>query len=356
MKILITAPSLDENENVSGISTVVRHIVERGKDEFVHFQAGRRDDAAGKFRWIKAQIFLAPRFFQKIKSEKIRLIHINTALNPLSIFRDYALVKTARLAKSRIVLHLHGGEFLAREFTSGWLKTLAEKMLRGANAVVVLSELERRIVERRWKNLNVKVLENAVALDEVLERKKEAAEENLKTILFLGRLHESKGLPEIVEACRVLRDENFRVRCFGAGEMRDFFTAEMSRILGENFYYGGVASGAEKWKQFAQSDIFLLPSRYGEGLPMAMLEAMAAGCVVVAADVASIRAVVRSGENGFLVEPYNAAQVAERLKFLLSDKADWKLLRENARRTIEEKFAIDDYMKKLERIYLEAAG
>ncbi|MBA3694609.1 MAG: glycosyltransferase, partial [Acidobacteria bacterium] len=143
---------------------------------------------------------------------------------------------------------------------------------------------------------------------------------------------------------------------FGAGALKDFFIAKMSQILGENFYYGGVISGAEKWKRLAESDIFLLPSRYGEGLPLAMLEAMAARCVVVVADVASVRAVIKDGENGLIVEPYNTAQVVEKLKFLLSGEADLEILRRNARATIEENFAITDYVKELEEIYAEMSS
>jgi len=198
------------------------------------------------------------------------------------------------------------------------------------------------------------VLENAVSLDAVKGGAREAAR---KTIIFLGRLHESKGLHEIIEACRILEAENFefQFRCFGAGALKDFFTKEMSEILGDKFFYGGVAGGEQKWDELAASDIFLLPSRYGEGLPMAMLEAMAAGCVVVAADVASVRAVITDGENGFLVEPYNTAQVVEKLKILLSGEADWEALRRNARATVEERFALGDYIKKLRKIYEETS-
>jgi glycosyltransferase involved in cell wall biosynthesis len=350
MKILITAPSLAENENVSGISTLVRQIIKYGNAEFYHFQAGRTDDGQGKAGWIFKQIFLAPRFYREIKQREVDLIHINTALNPLSIMRDFALVKTARIAGRKIVLHLHGGEFLAREFKNNWLRKIAEKMLRGADAVIVLSELEKQIIERRWRNLNARVLENAVALDEVVESKREAVG---KTIIFLGRLHESKGLHEIIEACRVLIDENFqfRFKCFGAGAMKDFFLREMTKVLGDKFYYGGVIAGAEKWKELGESDVFLLPSRYGEGLPIAMLEAMAARCIVVASDVASVRSVIKDGENGLLVEPYNAAQVASKLKILLSGEVNWEKLQGNARATVEEKFSIDDYVKKLGDIY-----
>ncbi|MGI8786731.1 MAG: glycosyltransferase family 4 protein [Pyrinomonadaceae bacterium] len=355
MKILITAPSLDENENVSGISTVVRQTVEHGSDEFFHFQAGRRDNEKIGANWIFRQAISIPRLLREIRRRKIDLVHVNTALNPLSIARDFAFVAAARIARRKILLHLHGGRFLTEEFTNRPLEKLTGKMLEMSDAVIVLSEIEKQIIENRQRNLTARVLENAVSLDAAQTRKNETTE---KSIVFLGRLHESKGLHEIIEACRILRNENyeFQFKCFGAGALKDFFISEMQKILGDRFYYGGVISGEDKWKRLAESDIFLLPSRYGEGLPMAMLEAMAAGCVVVVSDIASIRAVVEDGVNGLTVEPRNAPQVAEKLKFLLAGKAVWKNLRENARATIKEKFAIGDYVEKLEKIYREVLG
>lgn len=355
MKVLITAPSLDENVNVSGISTLVRQIIKRGQENFIHFEAGRRDGERINSNWILQQTLLTPRFLNLIRGEKPNLIHINTALVPMSIVRDAALAKAARIAKRPVLLHLHGGRFLMEPFEKKWLETICRQMFLSAQKIIVLSEHEKESLEKRWKNLNIEVLPNAVAVDEIplVERKKTAE----KTIVFLGRLHESKGLHEIIEACRILRNENytFNFRCFGAGALKEFFTSEMSKILGVKFFYGGVASGAEKWKELARSDIFLLPSRYGEGLPMAMLEAMAAGCVVVAADVASVRAVIKDGENGLMVEPYNHAQVVEKLKFLLSENADFESLRRNARATVEKNFAFSDYIEKLENIYADVA-
>jgi len=356
MKILITAPSLDENKNVSGISTLVREIIEHGNQKFYHFQAGRQDDDKIGIGWILQQIFLTPRFLWTIYREKIDLVHINTALVPLSIVRDAALTFTARLANRPVLLHPNGGRFLMEDFTSRLLAWTTEKMFRSAGKVLVLSEHEKTSIINRWQNLDVRILPNAIATDQVPNVERALTDE--KTIIFLGRLHESKGLHEIIEACRILKNENFnfQFRCFGAGALKDFFIAEMSQILGEKFYYGGVISGAEKWRRLAESDVFLLPSRYGEGLPLAMLEAMAAQCVVVVADVASVRAVIKNGENGLMVEPYNTAQVVEKLKFLLSGEADWEVLRQNARKTIEENFAITDYVKKLEKIYAELSS
>lgn len=356
MKVLVTAPSLDENKNVSGISTLVRQIIKGGAAEFYHFRAGKTDGEKTGADWFLQQILLVPRFLQTVRRERIDLVHLNTTLTPLAIARDFALATAARLARRPVLLHLHGGRFLMNEFESRALALMTEKMFRLASVVVVLSEHEKESLINRWRDLNVRILPNAVATAEIPNAERDSKDE--KTIVFLGRLHESKGLHEIIEACRVLKSEDFdfQFNCFGAGALEDFFVREMSRVLGDKFYFGGVAAGAEKWRRLAASDIFLLPSRYGEGLPMAMLEAMAAGCVVVASDVASVRAVIRDGENGFTVEPYSAAQVVEKLKILLSGEADWESLREKARATVVEKFAFDDYTVNLESIYAEISS
>ena len=319
MKVLITAPSLDERKNVSGISTLVREIIKTDENDFTHFVAGRRDGEKKGITWIAKQLSLPSRFRQTIKRDKPDVIHINTALVPLSILRDAALVSAAKRARVPTILHLHGGRFLVEDFSNKPLERIAVKMLKATDKIIVLSEIEKENLTRRFENLRIEVLPNAVSLENDLEVKKSGES---KTIIFLGRLHESKGLHEIIEACKILKKENldFNFRCFGAGTERDFFVGEMEKISGENFFYGGVIAGEEKRNELSKADIFLLPSRYGEGLPIAMLEAMAARCVPVVADVASVRAVIKNGENGFLVEPYNAAQTADVLKNLLSGK------------------------------------
>lgn len=351
LKILITAPSLDETRHVSGISTVVRQIIEHGKFSYEHFEAGRSDGERKSAGWIAKQFALPIEFFRAIKRGKIDVVHINTAFNSLSILRDFTLVKAAKLAKVSVVLHIHGGKFLAQEFESARLKNIAEKMLRASDEIIVLSELEKKIIEKRWQNLNVKALENAVEIVKTAE-----IEKVRNSILFLGRLTESKGLNEIIEAVRILKNEglNFTFRAFGAGESEDFFEIEMTTILADRFCFGGVIAGKAKLAELAKTDIFVLPSRYGEGLPMAMLEAMAAKCVVVVSEMASIGAVVKDGENGFLVEPQNVSQLTEKLRNILSSKSDFEILREKARQTIAEKFNLRDYIERLEQIYLQS--
>ncbi len=138
--------------------------------------------------------------------------------------------------------------------------------------------------------------------------------------------------------------------------MKDVFLDQMREALGDRFHYGGVVTSIEKWRHFAEADIFLLPSIYGEGLPMAILEAMAAGCVVVASEMASVASVIDDGVNGYLVEPRNTEQLITNLKSILEHRSEWKPVQEAAVATVREKFAISDYIKKLESIYKEVAA
>lgn len=355
MKIVITAPSLDENKNVSGISTIVRQIIEHSPHDFVHFKAGREDGEAAGAVWLLKQAALPVRFFATLIKKKADLAHINTALTDLSIWRDAALSRAAKLAGRPIVLALHGGKYLVNEFDSPRVAAVTEKMLRAAKIVVVYSELEKREVERRWKGLDIRVLPNAVP-----QRNGPPAVRNnpVPVIIFFGRLHESKGLDEIVKACTALRRDgfDFQFNCFGDGPMKDIFLPQMAEALGERFYYGGVLTGAEKYGELDKADIFLLPSIYGEGLPMAILEAMAAGCVVVASEMASVAAVIEDGVNGYLIEPRNTNQLISRLKIVLGSRSEWKPVRDAAVETVRRKFAIEDYVEKLEEIYTVAAS
>lgn len=355
MKIVITAPSLDEHRNVSGISTIVRQIIEYSGFQYAHFTAGREDGEKAGTIWLLKQAALPIQSFALILREKANLVHINTALTDLSIWRDAALTRAAKLTGRPIVLAIHGGKFLMNDFESPRLERVTENMLRSAKAVVVYSELEKQQVDRRWQGLNIKILPNAVP------------EPNLPTvvrdnpkpvIIFFGRLHESKGVDEIVKAFRSLRANgfDFQFNCFGDGPMREVFINQMSELMGDRFHYGGVITSGEKWKQFAEADIFLLPSIYGEGLPMAILEAMAAGCVVVASEMASVASVVDDGINGYLVEPRNTEQLTSRLKIVLDSRSDWKPVQNAAIETVRNKFAIPDYIEKLESIYKEVAA
>jgi len=100
----------------------------------------------------------------------------------------------------------------------------------------------------------------------------------------------------------------------------------------------------------SESSVFCLPSS-DEGVPMALLEAMAHGLACVATPVGGIPEVIVDGQNGVLTPVRNADALAENLKSVLHDPARRITLGNRARETIESRYAVGAVVEELERLY-----
>lgn len=143
-------------------------------------------------------------------------------------------------------------------------------------------------------------------------------------LLFVGRLVEKKGLAVLLQALRLLpADVPWSLTVVGDGPLRTALEAD-SRAQPVHFI--GQLSRTELARQYGLSEVVVVPSVTAasgdqDGLPVALLEAMGAGCAVVASDLAGINTVVRPDRSGVLVPPGDAAALADALTALLSDPA-----------------------------------
>ena len=96
--------------------------------------------------------------------------------------------------------------------------------------------------------------------------------------------------------------------------------------------------------------IHILPS-YHEGLPMAILETMAAGIPNISTEIASIPEVIEHGRTGLLIRPGDREALAEAILSLLSDKKKREALSRDSHACIQQQFSLDVHMKELHRIY-----
>jgi glycosyltransferase involved in cell wall biosynthesis len=106
----------------------------------------------------------------------------------------------------------------------------------------------------------------------------------------------------------------------------------------------------------AASDVFVFPSVWDEALGYVLLEAMAMGVPVVASRVGGIPEVIRDGENGLLVAPRNASEIAQSVTRLLDDPVARERMGREGRRTVEERFSIASMVDATATVYAEVAG
>jgi glycosyltransferase involved in cell wall biosynthesis len=165
-----------------------------------------------------------------------------------------------------------------------------------------------------------------------------------RLLLYVGRLSPEKD----IEQCRPVLEAipGLRLALVGDGPHRQKLE---QHFAGTRTHFAGYLRGAELAAAFASSDIFFLPSRT-ETLGLVLLEAMAAGCPVVAAAEGGIVDIVEDGVTGHLYDPRNLSTALSAIRLLLSDTEHREAVRQRARIDTEQ-WSWAASMKQLERFY-----
>jgi glycosyltransferase involved in cell wall biosynthesis len=317
---LVLGPSL---KAISGVTTHVDTLLRsplRSEFALAHFQVGsegRSESALGRLVRLLASPFgLAAAIFRN----RAAIVHLNTSLNAKAYWRDLAYLLVARLCGARVVLQKHGGTL--RGFSrNGAMAAFVRATMRLADAIVVLSRAE--MSDYRGVG-NVVHLPNGIDCAPYLRYNRSLPEGRLR-LVYIGRIAPRKGLSEILAALVVLREQYPRIdaELVVAGSGPDEAKLRIqAKALGvqRSVRFAGPTCGEEKVRLLARSDVLLLPS-HSEGLPYALLEAMAAGVVPVVTPVGAIPEVVQDGLHGCVVPVGDAAAIASALARLASDRA-----------------------------------
>ena len=171
-------------------------------------------------------------------------------------------------------------------------------------------------------------------------------------LLFVGRLAGVKGLPVLLEAVAALRKDRPDVRLTLAGDGPDRESLVLlARRLGieQNVAFLGYQSQRQVRELLGRTDAFVMAS-FAEGVPVVLMEAMAAGVPVVATRIAGIPELVEDGVSGFLVPPGDAQALAEKVDLLLRDPVVRTSMGARGREKVEREFNLAREADKLCRI------
>jgi len=179
-----------------------------------------------------------------------------------------------------------------------------------------------------------------------------ASEPDAHRILFLGRVEPAKGVGELLAACALLAPRYPRLCLVLAGEGDLDWARRRAGALGIGWQVEvpGWLDPHARAGQLARATLFCLPS-WAEGVPMAMLEAMAAWRPVVVSAVGGMLDVIRDGVDGVLVPPRDVAALAAGLDRVLADRVLRARLAQAARARIEQDYSTDKVARRLAAIY-----
>jgi len=169
----------------------------------------------------------------------------------------------------------------------------------------------------------------------------------------VGRLTPVKGIAYLLQAARILlrQGANVKVLVVGDGNIRqDLMTQTHDLGITQNVVFLGHREDTDAL--LLALDIFVLPS-LSEGIPMALLEAMAACRAVVASRVGGIPEIVDDGIEGFLVEPMDVDSLAERCRLLIESPDVAKKMGEQGRKRVERDFSATAMADRVASVYKE---
>nr|WP_308632887.1 glycosyltransferase family 4 protein [Massilia norwichensis] len=282
------------------------------------------------------------------------VVHVHAA-SRASFVRKSIVLLIARLAGCKTIFHLHGGGF--RQFATVEAGALMRRWIRhtleASSVVITLSSGWAGFVRGFAPKARVAVMPNSVPLPPDLP----GAQPEPGRILFLGRLEAAKGVFELLGAGARLAAKYPALRLVFGGEGDAAALLLRADELGirDRVELPGWIGPQQRDQQLARAAVFCLPS-HAEGLPMSMLEAMAAGRAVVASSVGGIPETIADGDNGLLVPPRDEAALAQALDRVLGDDALRARLARHARVTIEQHYSTEVVCGQLSALYRELAG
>ncbi|MCK4626504.1 MAG: glycosyltransferase family 4 protein [Phycisphaerae bacterium] len=306
---------------------------------------------------IASQMGLLYRLAETILRQRAQIVHIHTC-SGFTFWRDCLHALVASLLGSHVVWHVHGGGFdvfAAQQARIG--KAIMRFALTRASAVIALSEdwvgRLRAIAPRaKWR-----VVPNGVPISP-----KTVVVENRKpTFLFLGNLGEQKGAHDLVRATAIASRKGFEGQIDLAGKETEPGQIEaIEKIIAETGCQSqvrliGVISGEAKDRAIKSADCMVLPS-YAEGLPMAILEAMACGLLIISTNVGAIPEVITDGVEGFLIEPGDIEALADRLVRVGQDSQLRKRMGQAGKELVRQQYSLDIMINRLLDVYRDVQG
>ncbi len=322
MSILVTAPILDRAGGVAAYYSILREHLPTD----VHFcLTGSRADREASLTRCTRLLSDYRQFYRMARSSRCDLVHLNPSLGPKALLRDGLSLLIAKALGRKVLVFLHGWNRACELSIRRRFLFLFRRVYFKADAFVVLASQFQSVLREFGYDRPIYV-ETTVVPEDVLSRTQAKlarlkADRTGLNILFLSRIEEGKGIYQALDAFRLLREKYPSATLTVAGDGSELENArQYVRTEGiDGVRFLGWIVGEQKHRAFSDADIYLFPTRWGEGMPVAVLEAMAYGLPVITRPVGGLADFFEQGQMGFVTDSSDPQVLASLLERLARD-------------------------------------
>jgi len=288
-------------------------------------------------------LFEAIALAEKLKKDKVEHLH-----NHLGDNSGNVTMLAAQLAGIPFSISIHGPHI----FFDG-LHWALDKKTEHAKFISCIghfcsSQMMLYSDKKYWSKF--KIIRCGVDLDQF---QYQAPCRKAKKLVYVGRLSAEKGIPVLFQSLKTLKEQNYDVELtlLGDGEDRAYLENLVNESgIQELVTFVGFVDQTTIATTLRNSDVFVLPS-FAEGIPVALMEAMAIGIPVIATYVGGVSELVIDQLTGQVVYPSDSEGLTTAIARYLDDEGYCKEISRNARKKVTREFDIEEQVDKLAELF-----
>lgn len=247
-------------------------------------------------------------------------------------------------------------------------RSMLEPKLRNASFIVAISDFNREFLARHygdWVREKIKIVHCGIDTEVYSNLSGSGGSvTGKKTLVSIGSLQPYKGMQYLVNACAILKERgvSFVCKIIGEGEERKHLSELIARHgLEDHVELLGAKRQDEVAGLLREASCYVQPSVITEtgkmeGIPVAMMEAMATNLPVIASKLSGIPELVRHGETGYLVPPGESQALADAIEYVLTHSAETSQIAASGRGMVRAEFDIYKNVNQLAELFSQKAG
>lgn len=294
---------------------------------------------------------------QTVKKFKPDLCYVTPNAKGGAFYKDFIVVMMLKAMGQKVVVHYHNKGVSTRQNkpSDNWLYQHFFKKLK----VILLAKPLYQDVCKYVKEKDVYFCPNGIPVQQDLPAR--VSHEGFN-ILFLSNMMEEKGVWNLVESCRILKEKGKKFHCHFVGKWSDIaeeeFRQKIQLLNVENCISAyGAKYGSDKEEFYQKADVFVFPTYYNnECFPLVLLEAMEHELPCISTQEGGIAAIIDEEKTGYVVERKNPRNLAEKIERLMEQPALCKAMGIAGKEKLNREFTLDKFECKLRDILQEISS
>jgi glycosyltransferase involved in cell wall biosynthesis len=303
--------------------------------------------------WIRLLVILI--------RQRPHLVYLPISQSSVGILRDSLFFWPSYLLGSKVVFHLHGGNFRGWYESRGkGMKTYVRVVLRRISRMVVLGESLKGLFDGLVPSRQIEVVPNGIEWAKIPLSERKVFPNRPYRVLYVGTLNRQKGALVLLAAIPLVRKVRQDVEFVFAGpwsnaeDQREAESFVARNRLADVASFLGLVEGEGKREVFESGDLFVFPAVQQEGQPLVVIEAMAAGLPILYTHRGCLRETVIDHEEGLEIEIGNPEDLSRKILWMLAHPDEIKRMGSNSRGRYEELYTGSRFVRNMIEVFHRA--